>query len=267
MFRLLNHVVRRQFRTWERPAQLAFVLAAALLVVMLLLVFLLPPADRPAALAAAGGVLLTLQLVILWANRGMVTPYNRAQRYYLAGEFTAARDELESERAAGTADYRTLTLLGNTYRQMGDLAKSKESLTEALQFEPNHHFPLYGFGRTLLVEGDYTAAAAALNSALAAGAPPIAQADLGEAWYRAGDQQRARAALTAAIIPAQAEPARALMVQYLRFRLGEGPAPEAELVDAGRAYWAATASRFAATPYGSSLMQDVLAFNQLSGEN
>ncbi len=189
---------------------------------------------------------------MLWGNRGMVSAFTQAQRLYLAGDFAAARDLLESVRAK--ADARVLTLLGNTYRQLGQLDESEQVLSEAVDKAPDHYFPLYGFGRTLLSEGRYTEAVVAIRRALELNAPPVVRADLGEALYRLNLPEEAVAALEA--VPTD-EPHRALMVAYLLHRLGAADPPVAEVVQAGLPYWEAAAERFRHTPYGLALARDV----------
>lgn len=265
MLRLLNHIVRRQFRTWDRPSQIAFVLAVILLLMLVVLVVLLPDDARAPALVAAGAVLLTLQGVVLWANRGMVTPYAQAQRYYLAEDYEAARQALEQLQIEQPTDFKVLTLLGNTYRQLGALDKSKEILTQALQIEPNHQFPLYGFGRTLLIMGEYTEAVEVFRAALAAGAPAATQVDLAEALYQIGAIPQACEVLQSVQALVQDDPPRALMTAFLLYRAGVSPAPDRQELKDGLVYWQATAARFHATPYGYSLKQDVAALQQLTG--
>jgi tetratricopeptide (TPR) repeat protein len=264
MIRLLVNIFRRQFRTWDRPSQLGFILGLILVVVMLLLAFTLPPEDRASALAAAGGVWFVTQLVILWANRGMVTPYTRAQRLYLRADFAGAAATLEQTLNSSTADAKTLTLLGNTYRQLGRLDESEETLTKALVLSPNHHFPLYGFGRTLLVKGAYPRAIEAIQAALEAGAPPAIQADLGEALLYAGREMEALQVLESALPAVSDDAGRRLRVAHLLHTLNPAayPAPTRDIVDAGLAYWRATAERFSSTPYGQRLMHDVKAVEQ-----
>ncbi len=192
----------------------------------------------------------------MWGNRGMVTPFTKAQRHFLAGEFEAARDILESLRARGRADFEALTLLGNTYRQLGMLDRSEAILHDALQTGPEHHFPLYGFGRTLLAQGHYTEAAGYIQRAFDAGAPPVTRFDLAHALYRQGETAQALHWLEAAreVIDA---PYRLLMIDYLRYRLGAGERPSPEVIEAGLPYWRASAERFAHTPYGRALDEDV----------
>jgi tetratricopeptide (TPR) repeat protein len=140
---------------------------------------------------------------------------------------------------------------------MGDLSRSESVLLEALHNQPNHHFPLYGFGRTLLVQGRYAEAADALTQALDAGAPPVVLLDVGEALYRMGSPQEAVERLRA--VPATDEPHRTLMAAYLLNRLGVADRPDADMIRAGLPYWLSTAERYPHTAYGQTLSGDVQA--------
>jgi tetratricopeptide (TPR) repeat protein len=246
----------RNFRAWERPAQLALTIALILLAVTLITLIFGPFSLRQPALIGFFGLLVTMQAIFLWANRGMVTPYTQAQRHYLAEQFDAAREMLEARAAADQADYKELTLLGNTYRQLGLLDKSEQILTKAIALRPFDHFPLYGFGRTLLVMGLYARAAEVIERAIGAGAPPVVQFDLGEAYFRAGMTERAQATLLTARNSTQ-ESHRIFMIEFLRYRLGESPLPSHELLQASLTYWQQQASRFQHTPYGRALAADL----------
>ncbi len=246
--------LRRDSTVWDRPTRIAFWLGVVLLVVALVLLIAAPPESRLIILISFASLLIIIEISVLWGNRGMVSVFTRAQRLYLDGDFTATRDLLESARAK--ADARALTLLGNTYRQLGQLDESERVLSEAVDKAPNHYFPLYGFGRTLLSGGRYAEAAAALVRSLELDAPPVVRVDLAEAYYRLNMPEKALAALDS--VPTD-EPHRALMVAYLLYRLGAADPPAAEVVQAGLPYWEAAAERFRHTPYGLALARDVRA--------
>lgn len=252
----LTAYLLRSFRAWEISSRVALVAAFVLLAVTLLALLFGPQNLRQPALIGFVGLIFAIQLIFMWGNRGMVTAYTQAQRAYLAEDFDSARQILETLSVNGKSDVRSLTLLGNTYRQLGMLDKSEEVLTKALELRPLDHFPLYGIGRTLLVKGQYSQAADKIKQALDAGAPPIIQFDLGEALYRIEQLDQARLALRAAKDVSQ-EPQRALMSQYLLYRLGDGAPPTAELVALGLPYWQDNALRFRNTPYGQILAEDV----------
>ena len=190
----------------------------------------------------------------------MVTVYTQAQRRYLAEDFIGARDILEAFHSTGKPNVNSLTLLANTYRQLGNLDKSEEIVKKALALRPFDHFPLYSFGRTLLIRGYYTQAIDALRQALQAGAPTIVEFDLGEALYRNGEFD-ASAELLERIRDPQQEPFRLLMTDYLLYRMERSGIPNTVEVAAGIDYWRELAIRFQMTPYGQTLADD-LAFMQ-----
>jgi tetratricopeptide (TPR) repeat protein len=247
----------RRFRQWDAPSQIAFALAVLLALVGLTVVSVGPEDLNIPATIGALGSMFAAQGVFMWANRDMVTDYTRAQRLYRAGQFDDARDALEGLYAGGKANINVLTLLGNTYRQLGKLAESERILLEALDIQPNHYFPLYGFGRTLLVQGRYAEAADAIQRALAQGAPEVTRFDLGEAQYRQEQHATAIETLTAAHPLVADEPHRQLMATYMLHTLGESDPPTLSLIDAGLPYWQAEAQRHANTRYGIALSEAV----------
>jgi tetratricopeptide (TPR) repeat protein len=244
--------VRRDFKTWERSTRIAFVLGIVLLVLALVAALLAPPEVRVPVLGGASALLLIIELTVLWGNRGMISAFTRAQRLYMVGDFAGTLALLEGMRTK--ADARALTLLGNTYRQLGRLDESEAVLSEAVGKAPNHYFPIYGFGRTLLSEGRYAEAVDAIQRAVELGAPSVVRGDLGEAYYRLGKRDDAVLALHDTVVN---EPHRKLMAQYLLYRMGVGEPPTVDVVEAGLTYWQATAERFRATPYGIALESDV----------
>lgn len=258
--RILN-----MLRGWDRTSRVALLLAILLLLIDLVFIAFGPFEARPPAMIGLFGLVIAIQIIILWANRGMVTPFTKAQRYYLDEDFESAREILEKLRQADKADVRALTLLGNTYRQLGALDQSEVILQEALVIQPNHHFPLYGFGRTLLIQGDFVEAAETFRRALSLGAPPVAQLDAGEALYRAGEMEEARQMLQAAL-PESQEPHRRLLAEYLLYRLGEANAPTLGLLKKGLPYWEATAERYNHTLYGQNLVDDLRAMQAMMRE-
>lgn len=255
MFQILQRVLR-DFRSWERPIRLTLAICAALLALLAAVIAFGPPEVRLYACIGAFGLIGVMQIAVMIAYRGMVTPLVRAQQHYMAGDFAAARAVLEAARQAGGLEMRALTLLGNTYRQLGEIGMSRAILSEALHNSPEHHFPMYGFGRTLLVEGAYADAAAMFERALAAGAPQATRLDLAEACFRAGLHEQARAALAQCEpMLAQLEPHRQQMAAYLSAVMRGEASPPAH--PEGLAFWQASAARFEHTPYGRDLAGDV----------
>lgn len=248
-----SRYILHTFFSWERSARIAFVLAILLLIGSLLVLRFGPETVRQPAMIGFIGLLFGIQIIFMWANRTMVTPYTLAQRRYLAEDFDGALAILEKAVAEDKADANVLTLLCNTYRQLGRLDESEEVVKKAIAIRPNDHFPRYGFGRTLLIKGQYAEAAGEIQRALEAGAPPIVQIDLGEARYRQGDFAAARTALEAVDTD---EPQRAALRNYLLHRMG-GSAPDVEVLREGLPYWQEVARRFAQTPYGFAVSEDV----------
>lgn len=251
----------RDFPTYEPAVKYALIVGLGLLVIGLLVFFFGVPEVRVWAAIGLGGIITVMEVAVLYANRRMVTPYTQAQRAYLGGDFAGAIRTLEPLRTAGRADMRALTLLGNTYRQVGRLSESREILYEAVDSGQRHHFPLYGLGRTLLSNGEYAEAVAVLTEAVTAGAPPVVQLDVIEAFFRAGQTAEARALLAALTddptLGKGAEPYRVLMAAYLRWRLLNAPPPAPDVIAAGLPFWKAAQERFAASPYSAALAADL----------
>ncbi|QPC80727.1 tetratricopeptide repeat protein [Phototrophicus methaneseepsis] len=251
----------RQFRTWDLASRISFVMALILFWLALGVLSFGPDAIRDYALAGVVGLLLVMQLIVLWGNRTMVTPYTQAQRHYMAGEFQAARDVLEASieemgHARKKTSSETLTLLGNVYRQLGDLTKSQQLLRDALKISPKSHFSHYGFGRTLLAQGDYAAAVDHIQQAIALGAPPVIEFDLGHAYVRLGEREAAVTALQNALDHTD-ETHRRLMALFWLHQMGLSEQPDVDLIQAGLPFWQQEAHQFAKTPYGRQLKSDI----------
>lgn len=258
--------LRRDFPTWDRPAQIAFILAASLVIAGLIALLPSPQSARLPILGGIGGAILVMQVAALWGNRGMLSVYGRAQRLYLAADFVAARDAIETARAAGMRiTPRTLTLLGNIYRQLGDLDASFAHLSEAVDNAPDSYFPYYGFGRTLMAMGRYDVALVALEQALKTGAPPVVQVDRLEALMRLGDHEAVQAALAALPSIEAIDPPRAAQVTFWRASLLGEPV-DRDRLRAGLTYWQAQRDRFHVTPYGEALMTDLVQINEMLGD-
>lgn len=248
--------VARDFPTFERPVRLALIMGVMLLAVTGVFVFILPQETRLAACFGALGLTVVMQIAVLYAYRNMVTPLARAQRDYLAGRYQDVVEILTPLRETDSLDAKGLTLLGNTFRQLGDLPASSTVLYEALNKSPQHHFALYAIGRTLLSEGDYASAAGQFSLALENGSPDGVYLDLAEAQWRAGDSDAALVSLgRVPLAETQAEPVRAWILGLLRLKLLNQVPDAAGL--AGDADWQAVAGRLAHTPYGQALLHDI----------
>jgi tetratricopeptide (TPR) repeat protein len=261
MIRILFRILS-EFPRWERPAQVGCVTAVVMLVVSVLFAALGPDNIRQPAIAAVMGLVIVAQIIVMWANRGMVTEYTIAQRHFRDGEFEMACTVLEEFHANDNADVLSLTLLGNAYRQLARLEEGEVVLLQALELDPKHYFPLYGLGRTLMAQGRYEEAASTIQSAIDNGAAGNINFDVGEAYYRLGDKQMAIELLQTASQHVQYEAHRALMTTYLLHVLGEGDFPSSELIQAGLPYWQVQAELFDDTEYGQALADDVKALSE-----
>lgn len=255
----------QQAKQWDRPTKLAFAMALVLLLLSLAILSSQPQLRTP-ALIASSGLLVALQVIALWGNRHMVTPYTQAQRHFLAGDMELARDVLlagieEREAADKKPEVDSLVLLGNIYRNLGQLDLSLEALQSAVERRPSYHFALYGHGRSLLAAGDYDAAMQHLDAALKYGAPEIVAFDLAHVAYRRGDLDTARAYLQRT--PQTDEAYRDLMLDYLQHKLAGVAPPTAELIEIGLPFWVAEVERFADTPYGQALQADLYVMQAL----
>lgn len=231
---------------WDTPTRLALSIAVALLAVMLGLLQWGGEALRNPALIATMALTAMIQVLVLWGNRHMVTPFTRAQRHYQRGEFDRVLALLVPEQDTEKPDVGALTLLGNTYRQLSRLDESAAVLEDAIRLGGHTYFPVYGYGRTLLVRGEFDRAAAMLTRALEAGAPSVTRVELAEAQFHAGEVDAARATLAA--VDEALDPARQMMAALIN---GQPSGTTDEAV----AFWDETARRFADTPYGAALNQ------------
>ncbi|MGJ3239941.1 MAG: tetratricopeptide repeat protein [Anaerolineae bacterium] len=245
----------RSVLTWERTSQLALGIALVLFVLDLIILANVPDLQTPALIGVVG-LALAIQAIFMWGNRHMVTPYTQAQRHFIAGEFhqviAVLTDYLENE-AHPTLD--ALVLLGNAYRNLGQLAESKRILKQALARRPNYHFTLYALAKVALAQGDYADAMLGFEQALAQGAPDVIRFDLAHARYRAGDVVDTIPLWR--VFTSAEEPHRALLAQYILCRIASETPPAPDLRDAGLPFWIAEAERFAHTPYGQVVAKDV----------
>ncbi len=247
--------LRRDFDAWDRPSRIGFLMAVGLLVIAIALFFVAPEDQRQTIIIGIGALIVVTQIIVMWSNRGMISPITQAQRAFLRGDLESVLAQIEPLRAAGQADVRALTLLGNTYRQLGRVAESATVLSEAVNNSPNHHYPLYGFGRTLIVQGHYADGAAYIEQALEAGAPEIVRFDLSEAYYRQGQIEALMVALPD--VDVAGEDHRQLLIAFWRWRFAGAQPPEQSLIETGLPFWQGQAERFASTAYGVSVAEDV----------
>ncbi len=253
MLRHLSRDLTRRLPEWDASNRLALAIALVLLILMLALGFTGPPEIQWPARIGAFGLLLSLQLLFLWANRRDASPYHQAQRHFVAGEYGRARALLEAIPERSRVSVDALVLLGNTYRHLGLYPASRRALTQALQHKPRHHLALFSAGKLHLVCGEYERARDFIARALEAGAPPIVNFEQGQSQFLLGEHGPAIESLNLAG-PRLAEDSPLLLMQrHLLFQLGQGERPGEWLIDAGRVYWRDEAAKHAGTAYGAHL--------------
>lgn len=257
---MVTHLVRslqQRVPTWDRPSKLAFFSGIILLPLMLILGFFGPEPIRIPARVGAFGLLLTLQLVILWGNRRLISPYHEAQQHFMNGDHTSARDILEQIPLDDKISVDALVLLGNTYRHLGQFDDSIAVIQRALEIKPEYHFALYGLGKTLLVTGEYEDASNFITKALFQGAPDVVQFDLGHAYYLLGDYQQAAHHFSNILSLMEDEPSQLLFVQYYLYKMQVGEPPARRLIESHLEYWQNEAIKYHSTLYGMALQSDI----------
>ncbi len=263
---------------------------AAIAIALLALIFFGPQSIRFGAALGVIGLLVAAQIVVLFVRPQDRTPFGAARRAFSTGEYEASARLLEPI-AEERPTLRVLTLLGNTYRQMGRYSEAREQLERAIAIAPHDASILYGLGRVSLAQGDFEAAADWFDQALAAGAPSAIGCDLGLAEYCSGREDAARQILQKVTRVLQIELHRQWLANALLSVLLSSLTPAAstppryeverglggEVLRAnlrhtanGRAYWEAEADRHSATPYGAALHTMLTTFDQIDqnqGEN
>ncbi len=268
----LNALLER-LRYLDRRVILSGGLALLIAVGLLGLALIGPAEARFGATVGLVGLLVAMQIAILFFRPADRSPLGLARSAFIAGDFEKAASQLEGLIAAKPSA-SALTLLGNTYRQLGRLPESQTQLERALNIAPKNPFALYGLGRTALAFGNFDGAAERFDQALSAGAPAAVGCDLGFAEYFAGNFDAALSTLQKTTRLLQVEPYRALLASALLYSLiktrqSANPQQSALPVtrsDAlsvtlhnmrraadGLAYWQAEAARHQRTPYGQAL--------------
>ncbi len=244
-------------------------LAVGLSIMMAVVLFVvLSQADSDSRVAWAvgfAGLLALLQVMILLRGKGQQGNLLKAQKAFVDGRYEEAVSLLESQlQQQSTSDLKTLTVLGNTYRQLGRLDESAALLQRAVEQFPGKGFPVYGLGRTRLAQGYYHEAAQLIERALKMGARKAVRADLVLALYYAeADQSRIIEVAQQTGRMLNVENYRALMVNYLlaQFATNSAEAQVAKRVmhnsASGLAYWRGEAKRHATTDFGQRLTSDV----------
>lgn len=244
----------REIPKWERATQVALLIAIIMLLIDLVILSTVPDLQTQAMIGAVG-LLLAIQAIFMYGNRNMVTPYTKAQRHFMAGEFEQVVSVLKQyieEEEHPVID--ALVLLGNSYRNLGQLHESEAVLRIALARRKNYHFALYGVAKIRLAKGDYNEAIKHLETALNNGAPDVIRFDLAHTMLRNGNESEAIAIFRE--FTASPETFRALFAQYVLFVDG-GEKPSSELIEVGLPFWDAEIQRFANTPYGEAIAEDI----------
>ncbi len=262
-----------QFRAWDTSAKVALLLAVVLLLALLAIAGQTTGETRNVILFGFALLTLVTQGIVLWGNRQLVTAYTQAQRLAAAGDFVAARDMLlahqaDLEKTGKRLNAKSLTLLGNTYRSLGNLADSETVLRQAVARQPTDYFPLYGLGRTLLVLGHFDESLTFIQKSVEYGAPSGVQCDLGLIYYWRDDRVSACQAFRH-VLETTAEEHRRLLAQFLVYHINSSPAadpPEHALLVAGLPFWEAETQRYSHTPYGQALQPLVAALHTLLKE-
>lgn len=257
----------RDAQAWDRTVKMGVMMSLVLLFVLLTLILFAPQEARPAFLIGIVGVVIVAQVLMLWGNRHLVTPYARAQQQFLEEDYEAARDTLlasiaESEQKAKRPSVDTLTLLGNTYRNLALLRESEDILTTALQRQPQNPFPLYGFGRTLLAAGRFADAEVYFQRALEAGGPAGMEFDVALAQILEGASETVFPVLHRLAQDTTQDVTRRWMAQRLLPPEQQEPlALSSDEALFGEAFWQKEVERFALTPYGHMIKQLLKSHN------
>ncbi|MCB9437221.1 MAG: tetratricopeptide repeat protein [Anaerolineales bacterium] len=215
-------------------------------------------------------VIVGLQIALMM--QGKRPAASQAQQLYLAGQFEEAVQALEQQLATDPHNLDALTLLGNTYRQIGQLEASEQRLREAVAYNPTHWMALYGLGRTLMVQGAYQEAVTTIETALQHGGRKSLRAELALALYYAEALIEAKQAANLAARRLSAEGYRILMTNYLLYVFATHEAERAlakqvmQRTAEGLVYWQAQAERFAQTPYGQRVAADVMTIQRILEE-
>lgn len=206
------------------------------------------------------GASTCLQLIALLWRKAPTDAFSLAQASFMRGEYEETALQLEILLLEDPHHGQAQTLLGNTYRQLGRLDESEFTLQQAVAAAPQDAFPSYGLGRTLLAKGHFEMASQQLGHAVANGSRKATMVELALAQFLANQTEQAITTAKSAARQLQLEPYRVLMVNYLLQQLTQDQLAVAMMqrhAEAGLPYWQAEAQRFADTPYGERLTQEL----------
>src|SRR5690606_30377814 len=205
----------RAIPKWDIATQIALLIAIVLLIIDVIVLSTVPDLQTQSLIGAVG-LLLAIQGIFMWGNRNMVTPFTQAQRHFIDGDFEQAvsvlKQYIDDEKQP---IIESLVLLGNAYRNLGQLHESESVLRIALARQQNYHFALYGVAKIRLVKGDYGEAIKHLETALNNGAPDVIRFDLAQALLRSGREDEALSIFREFIHALDAF--RALFAQYVLY--------------------------------------------------
>ena len=254
LWRVARELTRR-LPEWEPSAKLSLAIALPLLILLLALGFFGPDGLQFPARIGAFGLLVTLQLLFLYANRRHASPYHQAQQAFIAGDYEAARALLEAAPDRGRASVDALLLLGNAYRNLGRFSQSQAALTRALEIKPERHLALFSRGKLCLAQGEYAAACHYFERAIQAGAPDVARFDWGQACFLLGEYDAAARQLRDAMPALAEDPAQLLLIQYYLHGMKSGELPDDGLIRDNIPFWRREAEKYADTAYGAHLSE------------
>ncbi len=247
----------RRLPEWDTPAKVSLAIALPLLILLLGIGFFGPESVQLPARLGAFGLLITVQLLFLWANRRDASPYHQAQQHYVAGDYQAARDLLETMPERGRASVDALVLLGNTYRNLGNFNSAQAALDHALELNSRHHLALFSAGKLHLVQGNYHATCEFVERAIQTGAPELVRFELGQAQFLLGNHDEALRHLSAARHALADDPFQSILINVYLRELSAGDLPPGEFIQEYVQFWRGEALKYSETPYGKHLAETI----------
>lgn len=240
----LGYRLWRTFRGWERPFQIAGILASLLLVAALVAVLIGPRELRATAWIAAFGSVVAIQLLVMWSLRGMQTTASLAWGAFRKGEYEECCQLLERLRDEGRANRNQRLLLAFCYKQLGKFQES-ETLARQLIAEDAEKAPAWRIlGLVLMIQGRWEEAKQALEHASQSHADSLVE--LGLLRYLRSEQEKARDHMKRALEMGHCSDSHAWLAKRI---LAEDDA-RLRAVDE---YWREEATRFADSDYGDLL--------------
>ncbi|NDJ86424.1 MAG: tetratricopeptide repeat protein [Chloroflexi bacterium] len=264
---------------WRDPRlRRALLVSLGMTVLIVVVVGLRGPEDSFPLVVGLVGVMAVLQALMLFGPANGSPALQQARSLYRRGRFVDVIDVLEQYLATEESEdaavkVQTLTLLGNTYRQVGSLAESEARLRSAVELAPEDKQALYGLGRTMLARGEYQRAVRHIEASLENGQRPAVRAELALAMYYAEGQFDSLVKFTRKASHLwNLEDYRTLILNYLLYNLVDDD-HEREIAQRvcqntvrGVAYWESQARRYADTDYGRRLAADVVAIKTLASK-